>query len=70
MIARWVDGPNGPVVVRETSDPIPLMEGEGWDRRVYRWYGDVLGVLVLAYPSLTGESHTSICRRHQPSSGR
>jgi len=49
MIARWVDGPNGPVVVRETSDPIPLIEPEGWDRRVYRWYGDVLGILVLAY---------------------
>jgi hypothetical protein len=49
MIARWVDGPNGPTVVRETSDPVSLIEAEGWDRRVYRWYGDVLGILILAY---------------------
>ncbi len=49
MIARRVNGANGTTVVLEHPGSLPLVEHETWDIRLYRWYGNTLGVLVVLY---------------------
>jgi O-antigen ligase len=49
MIARRVNGANGQRIVLDKPVPTPLLERETWDLRLYRWYGDTLGVLVVLY---------------------
>jgi O-antigen ligase len=49
MIARRVNGANGQTIVLEKPVPTPLLERETWDIRLYRWYGNTLGVLVVLY---------------------
>jgi O-antigen ligase len=49
MIARRINGANGTSVVLEKHEPTPLLTHESWDLRLYRWYGNTLGVLVVLY---------------------
>jgi len=42
---------------------VPLVETETWDLRLYRWYGNTLGVLVVAYLAFDrGVAHFHIPR--------
>ncbi len=36
-------------MVRVQATPLPLVVQETWDIRLYRWFGNLLGFLVLAY---------------------
>jgi O-antigen ligase len=36
-------------MVRAQPTPLPLIARETWDIRLYRWFGNLLGLLVLAY---------------------
>ena len=49
MIARRVQSATGPRMVRVPATPLAPVNRESGDVRLYRWFGNTLGVLVLAY---------------------
>jgi hypothetical protein len=49
VIARRIKGASGTTIVRVPTNPIPVSSVETWDLRLYRWFGNALGVLVVAY---------------------
>jgi hypothetical protein len=49
VIARRIQGAGGTTIVRVPTKPISVTPVETWDLRLYRWFGNTLGVLVVAY---------------------
>jgi hypothetical protein len=49
VIARRIKGASGTTIVRVPTNPVPVSSIETWDIRLYRWFSNALGVLLLAY---------------------